>query len=44
VYNRRGKLLRSDVFKSHYIPDSSTTVYGPGRTPPDPYIVLPTTA
>jgi vancomycin resistance protein YoaR len=44
VYNRRGKLLRSDVFKSHYIPDSSTTVYGPGRTPPGPYIVLPTTA
>ena len=44
VYDRSGKLLRSDVFKSHYIPDSSTTVYGPGRTPPGPYIVLPTTA
>ncbi len=25
-----GKLLRNDVFKSHYIPDSPTTVYGPG--------------
>jgi vancomycin resistance protein YoaR len=44
VYDRRGKLLRSDVFRSHYIPDSATTVYGPGRTPPGPYIVLPTTA
>ena len=38
-----GKLLRQDRFKSHYIPDSPTTVYGPGRTPPGPYIVLPTT-
>jgi vancomycin resistance protein YoaR len=44
VYDRRGKLLRSDVFKSHYIPDSSTTVFGPGGKPPGPYIVLPTTA
>ena len=43
VYDRKGKLLRSNVFKSHYIPDSPTTVYGPGRTPPGPYIVLPTT-
>lgn len=43
VYDRNGKLLRSNVFKSHYIPDSPTTVYGPGRTPPGPYIVLPTT-
>ena len=43
VYDRDGKLLRSNVFKSHYIPDSPTTVYGPGRTPPGPYIVLPTT-
>jgi vancomycin resistance protein YoaR len=42
VYTRSGKKLRSDVFKSHYIPDSPTTVYGPGRTPPGPYIVLPT--
>src|SRR5581483_792416 len=31
VYDRNGKLLRKDVFKSHYIPDSPTTVYGPGR-------------
>jgi len=43
VYDRSGKLIRSNVFKSHYIPDSPTTVYGPGRTPPGPYIVLPTT-
>ena len=36
-------MLRHDVFKSHYIPDSPTTVYGPGKTPPGPYIVLPST-
>jgi vancomycin resistance protein YoaR len=42
VYGKDGKKLRTDVFKSHYIPDSPTTVYGPGRTPPGPYIVLPT--
>lgn len=42
VYDASGKELRHDVFKSHYIPDSPTTVYGPGRTPPGPYIVLPT--
>jgi vancomycin resistance protein YoaR len=43
VYNAKGKLIRSDSFKSHYIPDSSTTVYGPGRKPPGPYFVLPST-
>lgn len=43
VYDRNGKLLRSNVFKSHYIPDSPTTVYGPGKTPPGPYIVIPST-
>jgi vancomycin resistance protein YoaR len=42
VYDASGKELRHDTFKSHYIPDSPTTVYGPGRTPPGPYIVLPT--
>ncbi len=41
VYARNGKLLRHDVFKSHYIPDSPTAVYGPGRTPPGPYFVIP---
>ncbi|HZO34321.1 MAG TPA: VanW family protein [Gaiellaceae bacterium] len=43
VYTKANKLLRHDVFKSHYIPDSSTAVYGPGRTPPGPYFVLPST-
>jgi vancomycin resistance protein YoaR len=43
VYDESGKLLRHDVFKSHYIPDSATTVYGPGGHPPGPYIVIPTT-
>jgi len=41
VYDASGKELRRDTFKSHYIPDSPTTVYGPGKTPPGPYIVLP---
>ena len=41
VYDAAGKVLRRDTFKSHYIPDSPTTVYGPGRKPPGPYIVLP---
>jgi vancomycin resistance protein YoaR len=41
VFDAAGKELRHDVFRSHYIPDSPTTVYGPGRTPPGPYIVLP---
>ena len=41
VYAKSGKELRHDVFRSHYIPDSSTAVYGPGRTPPGPYFVLP---
>ena len=43
VYAANGQQLRHDTFKSHYIPDSPTTVYGPGKTPPGPYIVLPTT-
>ncbi len=43
VYDASGKLLRHDDFRSHYIPDSPTTVYGPGKTPPGPYIVIPTT-
>ena len=43
VYNAHGKLLRKDTFRSHYIPDSPTTVYGPGKTPPGPYIVIPST-
>jgi vancomycin resistance protein YoaR len=43
VYDATGRELRHNVFQSHYIPDSPTTVYGPGRTPPGPYIVLPST-
>jgi vancomycin resistance protein YoaR len=42
VYDADGKELRHNVFRSHYIPDSPTTVYGPGQTVPRPYIVLPT--
>jgi vancomycin resistance protein YoaR len=42
VYNAGGKELRHNVFRSHYIPDSPTTVYGPDQTVPRPYIVLPT--
>ena len=38
-----GSCCAATRFKSHYIPDSPTTVYGPGKTPPGPYIVLPTT-
>ena len=39
-----GKVLRTDRFASTYIPDSPTTVYGPGRRPPGPYFVLPSRA
>jgi vancomycin resistance protein YoaR len=41
VYTPSGKLLRHNVFRSRYIPDSSTAVYGPGRKPPGPYFVIP---
>jgi hypothetical protein len=41
VYTSGGKLLRHNIFESHYIPDSSTAVYGPGRKPPGPYFVIP---
>jgi vancomycin resistance protein YoaR len=36
-----GRLLRRDAFASHYVPVGPTTVYGPGTTPPGPYVVLP---
>ena len=36
-----GSCCAATRFSSHYIPDSPTTVYGPGKTPPGPYIVLP---
>jgi vancomycin resistance protein YoaR len=41
VYSKAGNVIRHDVFKSRYIPDSPTAVYGPGRTPPGSYFVLP---
>ena len=34
-------MLRRDSFRSTYIPDGATTVYGPGGHPPGPYFVLP---
>jgi vancomycin resistance protein YoaR len=40
VYER-GKVLRRDSFRSTYIPEGPTTVYGPGGHPPGPYFVLP---
>jgi hypothetical protein len=43
VYAKGGKVLRHNTFKSHYIPDSSTAIYGPGKRPPGPYFVLPPT-
>ena len=43
VWDAGGKLLQDNVIRSHYIPDSPTTVYGPGKTPPGPYIVIPAT-
>jgi hypothetical protein len=35
------KVLRKDSFTSHYVAGGPTAVYGPGRTPPGPYFVLP---
>jgi vancomycin resistance protein YoaR len=43
VRDARGKLLHKASFLSTYVPQGPTTVYGPGRTPPGPYIVLPKT-
>jgi vancomycin resistance protein YoaR len=40
VYER-GKLKRSDTFRSAYIAVGPTAIYGPGRTIPGPYFVLP---
>jgi vancomycin resistance protein YoaR len=38
---QNGRVLRNDSFASHYIPVGPTTVYGPGRHIPGPYVVLP---
>ena len=40
VYER-GKKLRSDSVTSNYIAVGPTSIYGPGRTIPGPYFVLP---
>ncbi len=36
-----GKVIRKDSFFSRYVPVGNTIVYGPGRKPPPPYIVIP---
>ena len=38
-----GETVRRDAFESHYIPVGDTNVYGPGRTIPGPYFVIPRT-
>ena len=38
-----GKTLRRDAFASHYIPVGDTYVYGPGRSIPGSYFVIPRT-
>ena len=40
VYER-GKLLREDATTSNYIAVGPTAIYGPGRSIPGPYFVLP---
>jgi vancomycin resistance protein YoaR len=42
VYER-GKLIRQDEFPTTYVPQNPTAIYGPGKTPPGPYFILPTT-
>ena len=41
VYDAHGKLIHTGAFPSRYIPEGPTAVYGPGRTPPGPYYVIP---
>jgi vancomycin resistance protein YoaR len=36
-----GQVIRKDSFFSRYVPVGNTIVYGPGRKPPPPYIVIP---
>jgi len=38
---RGDRVLRKDTFTSSYVPEGPTSVYGPGRTPPGSYIVIP---
>jgi vancomycin resistance protein YoaR len=44
VVREDGKVIREDDFFSRYTPQNPTAVYGPGRTPPGPYFVLPASA
>ena len=37
----RGKVLRKDRFRSHYLDVGPTKVFGPGQVVPRPYIVIP---
>ena len=37
------KLIREDEFFTRYTPENPTKVFGPGKKPPGPYFVLPTT-
>jgi vancomycin resistance protein YoaR len=43
VLRADGKVLRKNTFLSRYVPEGPTTIYGPGRTPPRPYYVIPET-
>jgi hypothetical protein len=36
-----GNVIRKDSFFSRYVPVGNTIVYGAGRKPPPPYIVIP---
>ncbi len=36
-----GKLLRTDAVTSNYVAVGPTTIYGPGRSIPGPYFILP---
>jgi vancomycin resistance protein YoaR len=44
VVREDGKIIREDDFFTRYTPQNPTAVYGPGRTPPGPYFVLPASA
>ena len=37
----QGKLLRQDIFRSHYLDEGPTKIFGPGQVVPRPYIVIP---
>lgn len=40
---KRGEVVRKDAFTSHYVAVGDTAIYGPGRTIPGPYFVIPPT-